>query len=63
MGPRGLHDRRGAFDPQTVTDNATYTDTTRPSTGFRHVLVGGRPVVRDGELDREALPGRPVRAG
>jgi cytosine/adenosine deaminase-related metal-dependent hydrolase len=50
------------FDPETVTDRATYTDTTRPSTGFRHVLVNGQPVVRDGALDTQALPGRPVRA-
>ncbi|MBW0105843.1 amidohydrolase family protein [Pseudonocardia sp. KRD291] len=50
------------FDPDTVTDNATYTDTTRPTTGFDHVLVGGEAVVRDGELVPDALPGRPVRA-
>jgi cytosine/adenosine deaminase-related metal-dependent hydrolase len=50
------------FDPDTVTDRATYDDTTRPTTGFRHVLVNGRPVVRDGELDVNQLPGRPVRA-
>jgi cytosine/adenosine deaminase-related metal-dependent hydrolase len=50
------------FDPEAVTDRATYTDTTRPSSGFRHVLVNGRPVVRDGALDTQALPGRPVRA-
>ncbi|HYH28806.1 MAG TPA: amidohydrolase family protein [Pseudonocardia sp.] len=50
------------FDPGTVTDNATYSDTTRPSSGFLHVLVNGRRVVRDGALDTAALPGRPVRA-
>jgi N-acyl-D-aspartate/D-glutamate deacylase len=49
------------FDPATVTDRSTYTDTTRPSTGIRHVLVGGRFVVRDGVLDVGSLPGRPVR--
>jgi N-acyl-D-aspartate/D-glutamate deacylase len=49
------------FDPATVTDCSTYTDTTRPSAGIRHVLVGGRFVVRDGVLDTRALPGRPVR--
>jgi N-acyl-D-aspartate/D-glutamate deacylase len=51
------------FDPATVSDRATYTDTTRPSAGIRHVLVGGRFVVRDGVLDTGALPGRPVRGG
>jgi len=50
------------FDPDTVTDRATYTELA-PSTGFRHVLVGGVPVVRDGELLTAALPGRPVRSG
>jgi N-acyl-D-aspartate/D-glutamate deacylase len=50
------------FDPDTVTDRATYA-TVAPSAGFRHVLVGGTPVVRDGELRTDALPGRPVRAG
>jgi hypothetical protein len=51
------------FDPATVTDRATYTDTTRTSAGIRHVLVGGRFVVRDGVLDTGALPGQPVRGG
>lgn len=49
------------FDPATVTDRATYTDTTRPSAGIVHVLVGGEFVVRDGALVTGALPGRPVR--
>ena len=50
------------FDPDTVTDHATYTDLA-PSTGFRHVLVGGAAVVRDGHIVTSALPGRPVRSG
>jgi len=50
------------FDPETITDQATYSDSTRPSTGIRHVLVNGTFVVRDGQLDPNALPGRPVRA-
>ncbi|MGA4838474.1 amidohydrolase family protein [Streptomyces sp. G45] len=50
-----------AFDPDAVGDRATYADSVRPSTGHRHVLVGGVPVVRDGELLPDALPGRPVR--
>jgi N-acyl-D-aspartate/D-glutamate deacylase len=50
------------FDPETITDQATYSDSTRPSTGIRHVLVNGTFVVRDGELDTSAQPGRPVRA-
>jgi N-acyl-D-aspartate/D-glutamate deacylase len=48
------------FDPDTVAEGATY-ERIGPSTGFRHVVVGGEFVVRDGELLTTALPGRPVR--
>jgi N-acyl-D-aspartate/D-glutamate deacylase len=50
------------FDPATVSDRATYTDSTRPSAGIRHVLVNGELLVRDGEIVTAALPGQPVRA-
>jgi N-acyl-D-aspartate/D-glutamate deacylase len=50
------------FDPDTISDQATYTDSIRPSTGIRHVLVNGTFVVRDGDLVTSALPGQPVRA-
>jgi cytosine/adenosine deaminase-related metal-dependent hydrolase len=50
------------FDPDAISDQATYANSTRPSTGIRHVLVNGTFVVRDGELITGALPGRPVRA-
>ncbi|GAA3446663.1 amidohydrolase family protein [Planomonospora venezuelensis] len=49
------------FDPEAVSDQATYAESTRPSTGYAHVLVGGEHVVRDGALVPGALPGRPVR--
>ncbi|MEU1972925.1 amidohydrolase family protein [Microbacterium sp. NPDC019599] len=49
------------LDPDTITDNATTTDPVRPSTGVRHLLVGGTFVIRDGEPDLDAYPGRPVR--
>ncbi|HEU5416133.1 MAG TPA: amidohydrolase family protein [Streptosporangiaceae bacterium] len=48
------------FDPATVADQATYAESTRPSTGVRHLLVGGHFVVRDGEIVSDSLPGRPV---
>jgi cytosine/adenosine deaminase-related metal-dependent hydrolase len=51
-----------AFDPANLTDQATYTDSTRPSAGIRHVLVNGTFVVRDGSIVTDARPGRPVRA-
>jgi len=50
------------FDPGTISDQATYTRSTRPSSGIRHVLVNGTFVVRDSRLDTSARPGRPVRA-
>ena len=50
------------FDPATLTDRATYADSTRPSAGIRHVLVNGTFVVRDGSIVPDARPGRPVRA-
>jgi N-acyl-D-aspartate/D-glutamate deacylase len=49
------------FDAGSFRDQATYAASTRPSTGVRHLLVGGTSVVRDGVLDLEARPGRPVR--
>ena len=49
------------LDPDAITDNATYVDSCRPSSGVRHLLVGGEFVIRDGELQTAALPGRPVR--
>ncbi len=49
------------LDPAAITDNATPVDPVRPSTGVRHLLVGGTFVIRDGELDTDAYPGRPVR--
>ncbi len=49
------------LDPQALTDNATVADPVRPSTGVRHLLVGGTFVIRDGELDLDAFPGRAVR--
>ncbi|WP_206056806.1 amidohydrolase family protein [Nocardioides sp. GY 10113] len=50
------------IDPATISDRATYVDPTRPSVGVRHLLVDGQFVVRDGELDVEAFPGRAIRA-
>ena len=50
------------FHPHTLTDQATYADSTRPSAGIRHVLVNGAFVVRGGSIVPDARPGRPVRA-
>jgi hypothetical protein len=51
------------FDPDAVSDQATYEDSCRTSAGFRHVLVNGVPLIRRGRLDLDAMPGRPIRAG
>ncbi|HZC72876.1 MAG TPA: amidohydrolase family protein [Jatrophihabitans sp.] len=49
------------LDPDSITDNATYADPSRPSSGVRQLLVAGKFVVRDGALQADALPGRPLR--
>ena len=49
------------FDPETVTDNATYEQGTRPSTGIPFVIVGGQMVVRDSRVLADVYPGQPIR--
>jgi N-acyl-D-glutamate deacylase len=49
------------FDPDEIEDRATFQKPAVPSAGLRHVLVGGVPLITDGELDTGALPGKPVR--
>jgi dihydroorotase len=50
------------FDPNRVTDRATYRQPGLHSEGIQHVLVNGVPVVVDGRLQEGINPGRPVRA-
>ena len=49
------------FDAGTIQDRATYTEPAQPSVGMKYVLVNAVPIVSDGELVRDALPGKPVR--
>jgi N-acyl-D-aspartate/D-glutamate deacylase len=49
------------LDPAALSDHATYLAPVRPSTGVQHLLVGGTFVVRDGALQTDAFPGRPLR--
>lgn len=49
------------FDPETVQDRATYTESLLPPVGVVDVLVGGQVVVRDGKLTG-ARPGRILAA-
>lgn len=50
------------FDPDTITDRSTVLDPLMPSIGMHLVVVNGTPVVRDGILQEDVLPGRPIRA-
>ncbi len=50
------------FDPERIIDHSTYQEPALPSEGMRFVLVAGTPVVRDGGLVPDQLPGQPIRA-
>jgi cytosine/adenosine deaminase-related metal-dependent hydrolase len=49
------------FDPQTVTDIATYAAGTLPSTGIDWVLVSGRVTVDAGRVRDDVFAGEPIR--
>src|ERR1017187_5384218 len=49
------------FDPARVADRATFDRPAQYSEGIPYVLVKGTLVVKDGEIDESALPGRGVR--
>ena len=49
------------FDLATVSDRGTFTQPNQTATGMRYVIVNGTAVIRDGELVRDALPGRAIR--
>ncbi len=61
--------RRGAdadivvFDPLTIGDRSTVADPGASSVGFDWVLVDGQVALRNGEVDRTVLAGRPLRSG
>lgn len=48
------------FDPDTVAPQGDYLSL-RPSVGFKHVVVGGVPVVSNGDLQVGVLPGKAIR--
>lgn len=48
------------FDPETITDNATFAQPHQYATGVQHVFVNGTQVLQDGE-HTGAFPGRVVR--
>lgn len=49
------------FDPATVIDKSTYQSPATPAAGFRHVLVNGVPVVKDGTVVAGVFPGQAAR--
>jgi N-acyl-D-glutamate deacylase len=49
------------FDPETVTDKATYAKGTLPSQGIPYVVVNGTIVVKDSEVLEGVNPGQPIR--
>ena len=49
------------FDPETVTDNATYAKGTLPSSGIPHVIVNGIIVMKDSEPIKRFDAGQPIR--
>ena len=51
------------FDPDTVTDHATYAKGTLPSTGIPYVVVNGMIVVKDSQVLKGVNPGQPIRFG
>lgn len=51
------------FDPEKVTDNATYKagEQGLPTSGIPYVIVSGVPVVRDNEFQLDVRPGKSIR--
>jgi N-acyl-D-amino-acid deacylase len=56
----GFHADLTLFDPERVTDPATFTDPHHYATGIPHVLVNGVPVIRD-NVHTGARPGNALR--
>jgi N-acyl-D-glutamate deacylase len=49
------------FDPNTIRGRATYDQSAQTSIGVRYLIVNGTLLINNGELDRRARPGKPVR--
>lgn len=49
------------FDPERVTDRATFENPAQYSAGIPYVIVNGVVVVKDGQIQQNVFPGRPVR--
>jgi N-acyl-D-glutamate deacylase len=50
------------FDPESVSDRASFERPAQTSVGFQYVLVNGQVLVDDGALRTDRLPGKAIRA-
>ena len=50
------------FDPDKITDNATYSNPTLQPVGMVHVIVNGKIVVENEKVDLTADYGKPIRS-
>jgi N-acyl-D-aspartate/D-glutamate deacylase len=48
------------FDPQTISDRATFEKPMEPSVGVRYLVVGGTLLIDDGKLIPNVYPGRAI---
>lgn len=51
------------FDPQRVTDRATFENPAQYSEGIPYVMVNGVWIVRDSQIQKDVFPGRGLRRG
>jgi dihydroorotase len=50
------------FDARSITDKSTFKDPAQYAEGIKFVMVNGVLIVKDGQLQSDLHPGRPVRA-
>ena len=50
------------FDARSITDKSTFQDPAQYAEGIKFVMVNGVLIVKDGQLQSDLHPGRPVRA-
>jgi N-acyl-D-aspartate/D-glutamate deacylase len=48
------------FDPQTITDRATFQHPTEQSTGVHYLIVNGTLLIDQGKLVTNQFPGQPL---
>lgn len=50
------------FDARSITDKSTFQDPAQYAEGIKFVVVNGVVIIKDGQLQSDVHPGRPVRA-